>query len=89
MAEPALWKKAATQLQAIDGVTTPATALRCVLHSWDALLGVLGVWSKHAQADDFMPLMAYVIIQAAPARLLSQLHFLRNHLGEMTGRQEM
>jgi hypothetical protein len=30
LAEPALWKNAATQLKAIDGVTTPAAALRCV-----------------------------------------------------------
>ena len=89
LAKRELWQAASHQLQAIDGVTTPAAALRCVLRSWDALLGVLGVWSKHAQADDFMPLMAFVIIQAAPTRLISQLHFLRNHLGEMSGRQEM
>ena len=66
------------QLSALDSIATPAAGLRCVLRSWDALLGVLGVWSKHAQAHDFMPLMAYVIIQAAPKRLISQLHFVRS-----------
>ena len=33
--------------------------------------------------------MAYVIIQAAPSRLISQLHFVRNHLGELSGQREM
>ena len=86
---PHLWSGAIAQLRALDAVPTPAAGLRCILRSWDALLGVLGVWSRHAQADDFMPLMAYVVIHARPARLLSQLHFIRNHLGELQGRQEM
>ena len=63
---PDLWSAAVQQLKSLDSVPTPAAGLRCVLRSWDALLGVLGVWSKHAQADDFMPLMAYVVMQAQP-----------------------
>ena len=46
---PSLWTAAANQLKRIDSIATPAAGLRCVMRSWDALLGVLGVWSKHAQ----------------------------------------
>ena len=75
------------QLRALEVAPTPAAALRCVLHSWDALLGVLGVWQRHAQADDYMPLMAWVVVRAAPRRLISQLHFIHNHAGELRGPQ--
>ena len=36
-----------------------------------------------------MPLMAWVVIQAAPSRLVSQIHFVHNHLGDLTNRSEM
>ena len=78
------------QLVPLDDMRTPTDVLRVITRTWDSLLGVLGVWSRHAQADDFMPLMAWIVIQAAPARLVSQLHFLHNHIGDLLlSRQEM
>ena len=41
--------------------------------TWDALLGVLGVWHRHAQADDYMPVMAWVIV-----------HLTRNRAEDLT-----
>ena len=38
---PSLWLAAVEQLRALDGAPTPAAGLRCVLRTWDALLGVL------------------------------------------------
>ena len=87
---PGLWASAVQQLLPLDDMRTPTDVLRVITRTWDSLLGVLGVWSRHAQADDFMPLMAWIVIQAAPTRLVSQLHFLHNHIGDLLlSRQEM
>ena len=89
LSNPELWKAAVRQLQAFGRALTPAAALQCVLHTWDALLGVLGVWHRHAQADDYMPVMAWVIVRARPSRLISQLHFIYAYILELDDRHEM
>ena len=46
-----------------------ACELGAILGGWDALLGVLGLFEGQAAADNFMPLMAAVVIRARPPQL--------------------
>ena len=50
LSERALWDAAVVQLRRLDQATTASAALSCVLRTWDALLGVLGVAHKGIQA---------------------------------------
>lgn len=89
LSTPGLWKGPVDQLCGLSQALTPSAALRCVMSTWDSLLGVLGARHRHAQADDYMPIMAWVIIQARPTRLVSQLHFIYNYALEQGGQYEM
>lgn len=89
LSKPQLWEGAVARLSGLGQALTPVAALACVMSTWDCLLGVLGVLNRHAQADDYMPVMAWVIIQSRPLRLVSQLHFICNYAIEQGDPHEM
>ncbi|KAL1508399.1 hypothetical protein AB1Y20_004509 [Prymnesium parvum] len=65
-------------LQSLTDAAGPQEKLRCVLRSWDAVLGVIGLCSDSVSADDFLPSMAYVVLQASVPYLASSISSMVN-----------
>lgn len=68
---PHSFRHAVEALRRVQACEGPQGKLGCVLSAWDAVLGVIGLCTDSVSADDFLPSMAYVVIQACLPTLAS------------------
>ena len=68
---PRSFDSAAALLRSLPALRGPQAKLQCMLRAWNCVLGVLGLCTDSPSADDFLPAMAYALLQASPPMLIS------------------
>ncbi|CAH1130720.1 unnamed protein product [Ceutorhynchus assimilis] len=83
------WLPAQEALRALDAARAPRDKLRCVARCAKCLVDLLGLSGSCAAADDFTPVLVYVIIKVNPEALLSTIQFVNSlHSGQIRGEDE-
>uniref|UniRef100_A0AAR5Q1N7 Receptor-mediated endocytosis protein 6 homolog n=1 Tax=Dendroctonus ponderosae TaxID=77166 RepID=A0AAR5Q1N7_DENPD len=83
------WLPAQEALRALDAARTPRDKLRCVSRCAKCLVDLLGLSGSCAAADDFTPVLVYVIIKVNPVALLSTVQFVNSfNAGQIRGEDE-
>lgn len=65
------WPTAQRALLRMNAYKTPADKLNCIVECCTTLMEILQLNGKSAGADDFFPLLVYVILKANPPHLLA------------------
>ncbi|XP_018323266.1 receptor-mediated endocytosis protein 6 homolog isoform X2 [Agrilus planipennis] len=77
------WLPAQEALQDMASYRTPRDKVSCVLRSTMAIKDLLSlIGSKIPTADDFTPILVYVIIKANPPSLLSTIQYVNGFFGD-------
>ncbi|XP_030746066.1 receptor-mediated endocytosis protein 6 homolog isoform X2 [Sitophilus oryzae] len=84
------WLPAQEALRALDIARTPKDKLQCVLRCARCIMDLLTLSQNRgsATADDFTPVLVYVIIQVNPGALLSTIQFVNSFQGQILGEEE-
>eukprot|EP00053_Salpingoeca_punica_P015503 m.143164 g.143164 ORF g.143164 m.143164 type:complete len:929 (+) comp16734_c0_seq2:49-2835(+) len=75
------WPAAQKALMRLNAYKTPVDKLKCVVECCMTVMDLLQWTGKSAGADDFFPVLVYVILKANPPNLLSTLQYV-NFFGE-------
>lgn len=73
------WTLAQKELQKINTYKAPRDKLVCILNCCRVISNVLSVSAEGAGADDFLPILIYVVITAVPPQLESNLAFIMRY----------
>jgi hypothetical protein len=69
------WPSAQKALQRMNAFKTPADKLDCIVECCTTLMEVLQLSGKSAGADDFFPLLVFVILKANPPNLMATIQY--------------
>jgi len=85
------WPSAQTELLMINAYKTPADKLRCIHRCCIAIMNLLSMAtpSHTSGADEFVPVLVYVLIRANPPHLLSTKQYINNFIDERLSGEEM
>lgn len=72
----------AEQLKALPFLRTPRAKLACLDKSRNVLISILSVFTDGG-ADDFLPLLCFALLRAAPTYLLSSLNFINVYSAQL------
>uniref|UniRef100_A0A8R1I451 Receptor-mediated endocytosis protein 6 n=1 Tax=Caenorhabditis japonica TaxID=281687 RepID=A0A8R1I451_CAEJA len=80
------WPSAQAELSLLDIYVTAQDKLSCVVRCCDVINNLIALSSKNAiaSADDFTPVLVFVLIKANPRSLLSNLQFIETFAGDRT-----
>ncbi|KAF7270441.1 hypothetical protein GWI33_016591 [Rhynchophorus ferrugineus] len=83
------WIPAQEALRVLDIARTPMEKLKCVVTCAKCIMNLLGLSQTggSATADDFTPVLVYVIIQVNPGALLSTIQFVNSFQGQIVGEE--
>lgn len=70
------WPAAQQALLRMNAYKTPADKLQCIVQCCTTLMELLQLGGKSAGADDFFPLLVFVILKANPPNLLATIQFI-------------
>ena len=73
------WTLAQKELQKINTYKAPRDKLVCILNCCRVISNLLSITAEGAGADDFLPILIYVLIMAAPPQLESNLAFIMRY----------
>merc|ERR1711937_811239 len=73
------WTLAQKELQKINTYKAPRDKLVCILDCCRVISNLLSTTEEGAGADDFLPILIYVLIMAAPPQLESNLAFIMRY----------
>ncbi|UPR03406.1 vacuolar protein sorting-associated protein [Chloropicon primus] len=73
------WTLAQKELQKINTYKAPRDKIVCILNCCKVISNLLSVSVEGAGADDFLPILIYVLIMAAPPQLESNLAFIMRY----------
>jgi len=73
------WPPAQRELQMLSAYRTPADKLRCVIRTCSLILNLST--EKVVAADDFIPVLVFVVIMCNPHALLSTIQYVNSFCG--------
>ncbi|XP_060523833.1 GTPase-activating protein and VPS9 domain-containing protein 1 [Cylas formicarius] len=84
------WLPAQDALRALDVCRTPKDKLKCILRCAKGIMDLLSLSqnSGSTTADDFTPVLVYVIIKVNPEALLSTIQFVNSFQGQLSGEEQ-
>ncbi|XP_013420311.1 GTPase-activating protein and VPS9 domain-containing protein 1 [Lingula anatina] len=85
------WPSAQAELQMINVYKTPKDKLRCVLRCSSTIMNLLSMANERSvpAADDFMPVLIFVIIKANPPSMLSTVQYVNSfYERRLTGEEQ-
>lgn len=83
------WLPAQEALQAMAAYRTPSEKLSCVTRCATAIMDLLSLAQRSSTtADDLIPVLVYVIIQANPQDLMSTIQYVNTFHSNITGEDE-
>eukprot|EP00112_Aurelia_sp_Birch-Aquarium-sp1_P008666 Seg1960.8 transcript_id=Seg1960.8/GoldUCD/mRNA.D3Y31 product="GTPase-activating protein and VPS9 domain-containing protein 1" protein_id=Seg1960.8/GoldUCD/D3Y31 len=85
------WPSAQTELLMINAYKTPADKLNCIHRCCIAIMNLLSMAtpSQTSGADEFVPVLVYVLIRANPPNLLSTKQYINNFFDNRFSGEEM
>lgn len=74
------WPSAIEEISTINAFKTPREKVACVVNTCTIIMNLLSLASERsvASADDLIPVMVYVLLQANPPSLLSTVQFINS-----------
>jgi len=75
-------KEAEAELLAINNFDTPREKLHCILKCCKQIFVGISSWvekGKGVGADDFVPVLVYVVLQSNPPSIYSNLQYIKNY----------
>ncbi|KAG1677973.1 GTPase-activating protein and VPS9 domain-containing protein 1 [Nymphon striatum] len=84
------WPSAQAEIITINAYKTPKDKLQCVLRCCSTIMNLLSMVSERTvpAADDFMPVLVYVLIKANPPSLLSTVQYVNSFYENRLGGEE-
>ncbi|KJE90388.1 hypothetical protein CAOG_01708, partial [Capsaspora owczarzaki ATCC 30864] len=71
------WPSAQKELLRINAFKAPGDKLNCIVQCCKTIIDLIQMSGKPAGADDFFPVLVYVIIQVNPPSMLSTMQYIR------------
>eukprot|EP00050_Salpingoeca_kvevrii_P017302 m.63829 g.63829 ORF g.63829 m.63829 type:complete len:893 (+) comp7484_c0_seq1:1995-4673(+) len=75
------WPEAQKQLLRLNAYKSPGDKVHCVMDCCNTIMDLVQIAGQSASADDFFPILVFVILQANPPNLLSTIQFVK-YFGE-------
>ncbi|KAL2092669.1 hypothetical protein ACEWY4_012467 [Coilia grayii] len=74
------WPSAQAEIRTINAYKTPRDKVQCILRMCSTIMNLLSLASDHSVpgADDFVPVLVFVLIKANPPCLLSTIQYISN-----------
>lgn len=85
------WPSAQAEIKTINAYKTPSDKLQCVVRCCTTIMNLLSMANHRSvpAADDFIPVLVYIIIKANPGNLLSTIQYVNSfYQKELKGEDE-
>ena len=84
------WPSAQAELCQLAAFKTPKDKVACVVRCCQTIMNLLSLSAKSSvpAADDFLPVLVFVIIKANPANLLSTVQYVESFFGNRLGGED-
>eukprot|EP00079_Xenopus_tropicalis_P038374 XP_017952145.1 PREDICTED: GTPase-activating protein and VPS9 domain-containing protein 1 isoform X7 [Xenopus tropicalis] len=84
------WPSAQTEIRTISAYKTPRDKVQCILRMCSTIMNLLSLANEYSVpgADDFVPVLVFVLIKANPPCLLSTVQYISNfYSNRLTGEE--
>ncbi|XP_072563792.1 GTPase-activating protein and VPS9 domain-containing protein 1 isoform X1 [Paramormyrops kingsleyae] len=84
------WPSAQAEIRTISAYKTPRDKVQCILRMCSTIMNLLSLANEDAVpgADDFVPVLVFVLIKANPPCLLSTIQYISNFYASRLGGEE-
>ncbi|XP_072421866.1 GTPase-activating protein and VPS9 domain-containing protein 1 isoform X2 [Chiloscyllium punctatum] len=84
------WPSAQSEIQTINAYKTPRDKVQCILRMCSTIMNLLSLANEDSVpgADDFVPVLVFVLIKANPPCLLSTVQYINNFYANRLGGEE-
>ncbi|XP_068167537.1 LOW QUALITY PROTEIN: GTPase-activating protein and VPS9 domain-containing protein 1 [Antennarius striatus] len=84
------WPSAQAEIRSINAYKTPRDKVQCILRMCSTIMNLLSLASDESVpgADDFVPVLVFVLIRANPPCLLSTVQYITNFYASRLGGEE-